>query len=177
MGNFGLTKELWTDLLKLQQMNMDYLELASSLVDPLDYKKVLLDELFKWKVITKWRNYLDSSGNVEVIQTKPSYRFVLKEILADEPLCFEGIFHPLTAKYLDYCKVCPFYWLTGLDCHRQGSLKEQVCRPLSDGRGIFKPFFMAKLIVKIKLESPIEKIEVLRNDDKAAEFASGRYTG
>ena len=167
MMSFGLPDDLWNDILKLQQINRDYCELASTFADQLDYRKVMNDEFFKWKVLSRWVNAIET-GHPECLKVKPSFHVVLKEILCDEPLCFEAIFHPLTRKLNDYCKICPLYGLTGKNCYEEGSVKEIICRPLRTWKGIFRPFEMCKLLIKIRTGSPIKEIEVLKNARKAS---------
>ena len=159
--NYGMPPDLWIKFQKLQQMNHDYLELPArkSLVEPLDYKKVLQDTLFKWKTLTQWTNAMQS-GHPDTLRNKPSFRMVLKETLADEPLCFESLYHPTIR---EFCLSCPFYWITGRSCGNDGSFKSAVVRPLTEGKGIFRPFTVCKLILRVRNNTPIDEVEVLKN--------------
>lgn len=160
LANYGLPSELWTELQTLIQMNESYRELpALHRGGPLDYEKVIKDTLYKWKFLTKWIKYYNEA-HIDALKFKPSYKMVLKQIVADEPLCFEAAYYPSTDSY---CHACPFFWITAKPCAEIGSFKERICRPFYSGKGIFKPFGVVKVLVKIKAGSPIREIEVLEN--------------
>ena len=160
LANYGLTPELWLSLQTLIQMNESYRELpAMHQGSPLDYEKVLRDALYKWKFMTKWVKYFNEA-HIDALKYKPSYNIVLQEIIADEPLCFEAAYYPSSDSY---CKACAFFWLTGKSCGELGSFKERICRPFFSGKGIFKPFGVVKVLLKIKTGTAIEEIEVLEN--------------
>jgi len=166
--NYGLTPDLWLKLQTLVQMNESYRELpAMHQGSPLDYDKVIKDTLYKWKFLTQWTRYFNEA-HVEALKWKPSYKMVLKEVLADEPLCFEAAYYPSSNTY---CEACPFFWLTRKGCAEIGSFKERVCRPFYSGKGTFKPFDVVKVLLKIRNKSPIQEIEVLKNVRKRT------YTG
>jgi len=159
-GNYGLDSKLWLELQTLIQMNHSYRELPG-IHDgsPLDYEKVVKDVLYKWKFLTLWVNYL-GDASVDALKHKPSYNLVLQEIVADEPFCFEAVYH---SSVTNYCHACAFYWMTGKSCQEIDSFKELVCRPFFSGKGVFRPFGVVKVILKIKNGSPIREVEALRN--------------
>ncbi len=160
LENCGLTPELWIQLQTLIQMNESYRELpAVHSGGLLDYEKVIKDTLYKWKFITKWVKYFNEA-HIDALKHKPSYNLVLQEIIADEPLCFEAAYYPSADAY---CNACAFFWLTGKGCGELDSFKEIVCRPFFSGRGIFKPFNVVKVLLKIKNGTAIKEIEVLEN--------------
>jgi hypothetical protein len=149
-------------------MNESYRELpVMHHGSPLDYDKVVKDTLHKWKFLTRWVKYYNEA-HIDALKHKPSYKLVLQEILADEPLCFEAAYYPSVDSY---CQACPFFWVTKKSCAELGSFKERVCRPFFSGKGIFKPFGVVKLLVKIKTGTVINDIEVLENVRKKS------YTG